>query len=205
MPLGPTVRLAAESPDLLDGQGEGWPQDFVYRFKGEEVMFARDATPDMVVEPTGFDIDTPVLERTMVFTLPEVEVTGEDLFVFFQLRAEQLEGYPASIGRRVYVTAAPDGDADRAVEEFAWANQKSFAAMFYFKDVGPGQVDLIFEAEGDRPVFFENLSAHSATDATYREFENGVVFANPSMRPYTFDLGRLLPGASFCRLQGSEG
>jgi hypothetical protein len=53
-------------------------------------------------------------------------------------------------------------------------------------------------------VFFERLSAHSATNAIYREFENGVVFANPSTRPYTFDLGDLLPGASFRRLQGSE-
>ena len=204
-PLGPTVRLAAESPDLLDLQGEGWPQDFVDRFEGEEVTFARDATPGLVIEPTGSDVDTPVLERTMAFTLPEIEVTREDLFVFLQLRAEQLEGYPASIGRRVYVTAAPDGDADRAVEEFAWANQKPFAATFYFKDVGPGPVDLIFEVEGDQPVFFEKLNAHSATDATYREFENGVVFANSSTRPYTFDLGRLFSGASFCRLQGSEG
>ena len=208
MPLGPAVRLAAESLDLLDGQGEGWPQNFVDRFEGEEVTFARDATMttmSVVVEPTGSDVDTPVLEKTMAFTLPEIEVTGEDLFVVLRLRAEQLEGYPASIGRRLYVTAAPDGDADRSVEEFAWANQKPFAATFYFKDVGPGPVDLVFEVEGDRPVFFEKLNAHSATDATYREFENGVVFANPSTRPYTFDLGRLFPGASFRRLRGSEG
>jgi len=135
----------------------------------------------------------------------EIEVPEGDLFVSLRLRVDPLEEYPASIGRCVYASAAPDGDVDRAVEEFTWANEKAFAATFYFKDVGPGPVDLNFEVEGDRPVFFEKLSAHSATDATYREFENGAIFANPSTRPYTFDPGDLFPDASFRRLEGSEG
>jgi len=141
----------------------------------------------------------------MVFELPEIEVPGEDFFVFLRIKVEPLEGYPGSIGRRVTVTAAPDGDANQTVEEFTWANEKPFAATFYFKDVGSGPVNLGFEVEGDRPVVFEKLSAHSATDAMYREFEHGVVFANPSTRPYTFDLGGLFPGTSFRRLKGSEG
>jgi len=36
-----------------------------------------------------------------------------------------------------------------------------------------------------------------------REFENGLVLANPSMQPYTFDLQALYPGYHFQRLQGS--
>jgi len=63
MPLGPAVHLAAESPDLLDGKRETWPQDFVERFEGEEVAFAQDALAGMVVEPAGSDADIPVLER----------------------------------------------------------------------------------------------------------------------------------------------
>jgi hypothetical protein len=205
MPLGPAIHLAAESPDLLDGQGETWPRDFVERFEGEEVAFTQDSSAGgMVVEPTDSDADTPVLEKTVECTLPDIDVPEVDLFVSLRLRADPLEEYPASIGRRVYVSAVPNEDADRAVEEFTWANEKAFTATFYFKDVGPGPVDLSFEVEGDRPVFFERLSAHSATDAMYREFENGVVFANPSTRPYTFDLRDLFPNASFRRLEGSE-
>jgi len=204
MPLDPTVHLAAESPDLLDGQGESWPQDLVERMTGEEISFARDKA-GIVVEPTGPDDNTPVLEKAMAFELPEIEVPGEDFFVFLRIKVEPLEGYPGSIGRRVTVTAAPDGDANQTVEEFTWVNEKPFAATFYFKDVGPGPVTLGFEVEGDRPVVFEKLSAHSATDAMYREFEHGAVFANPSTRPYTFDLGGLFPGTSFRRLKGSEG
>jgi hypothetical protein len=204
MPLAPAVHLAADSPDHLHGQGESWPKDFLGRMRGEGVEFARDAQPGMVVEPTNSDADIPVLEKAMVFTLPGIDVPGEDLFVSLRLRADPLEGYPAYIGRRVYVFATPEADTDRTVKEFTWANGKPFTATFYFKNVGPGPVDLSFKIEGDRQVFFEELSVHSATDAMYREFENGVVFANPSTRPYTFDVGSLFPGASFRRLEGSE-
>jgi hypothetical protein len=37
----------------------------------------------------------------------------------------------------------------------------------------------------------------------YREFEHGLVLANPSPRPYELDLERLLPGRKFRRLEGS--
>lgn len=204
MPLGPAVHLATESPDFFDEQGESWPLEFIERFEGEGVTFAQDASQGMVVEPTDSEAGTPVLERMTEFTLPGIDDAGEDLFVSLRLRADPLEGYPASVGRRVYVTATPDGDADGAVEEFTWANEKPFTATFYFKDVGPGAVGLSFEVEGDRPVYFEKLSAYSAAYAMYREFENGVVFANPSTRQYPFDLERLFPDASFRRLEGSE-
>jgi hypothetical protein len=102
------------------------------------------------------------------------------------------------------VTATPEGEADGAATEFAWVNEKLRTVTFYFTDVGLRSVDLSFAVEGDRPVYFERLSTHSAADAMYREFENGVVFANPSKRSYTFDLTHLLPGASFRRLEGSK-
>ena len=35
------------------------------------------------------------------------------------------------------------------------------------------------------------------------EFEYGVVLANPSPRPYAFDLGKLIPGRHFRRFNGT--
>ncbi len=37
-----------------------------------------------------------------------------------------------------------------------------------------------------------------------REFEHGAVLINPSRRDYTFDLGRLFPGQTFCRIKGTQ-
>jgi hypothetical protein len=158
----------------------------------------------MTVKSTASDTGTPVLKRAMEFTLPGIEVPRKDLLITLRLRADPLEGYPASIGRRLNISAKSGDDTRKATKEFTWANGEPFTAMFYFKEVGPGRVNLGFEVEGDQPVHFERLAAHSAADGRYREYENGVVFANPSVRPYTFEVAKLFPGASFRRLQGSE-
>jgi hypothetical protein len=53
-------------------------------------------------------------------------------------------------------------------------------------------------------VYFETLRLHSGRDGRYREYEGGVVFANPSTRAYTFNIRRLFPEVRLRRLQGSE-
>jgi hypothetical protein len=203
MPLGPAVYLASASPDLLAGRGTRWPQTFIERFRGNGVLFSREegtAGPGMLIRDSSPDASQLVLDRRLVFTLPGVEVSGKDLFVSLRLRTDPLEGYPAWVGRRVNVNAA----GIRRLGSFTWANDKSFAAKFNFRDVGPGRVDLEFGVEGQGPVHFERLVARSAANAAYREFENGAVFYNDSNRSYTFELQRLFPGASFRRLRGTD-
>jgi hypothetical protein len=84
-----------------------------------------------------------------------------------------------------------------------WANGEWFESGFYFRDLGPRAVDLTFEFEGGEPVFLAGLAAHAAADAIVREYEGGVVLANPSSRPHPFNLAELFPGAKLRRLQGS--
>jgi hypothetical protein len=201
-PRGRVVHLATESADLFGGKGKSWPQEFVGLFFGEGVAFTRDAGPSMTIEVT--DPDATVQDGDMRFVLPWIVVPAQDLFVVLRLRVAPLEGYPARIGRRVNVITRSGIDAERRAEEVTWAGEMPFEARFYFTDVGIGLVNLNFKVEGHQPVFFESLEAYSATNAQYREFDNGVIFANPSTRPYTFDLARLFPRASFRRIQGSE-
>ena len=84
-----------------------------------------------------------------------------------------------------------------------WTGPKDFQSAFYFDAVRGGHVDLEVTVEGPEPVWVSRLTAHAHPDAIYREFEHGLVLANPSPRPYTFDLARLLPGRTFRRLAGS--
>jgi hypothetical protein len=84
-----------------------------------------------------------------------------------------------------------------------WANNKWFDAYFYFRDLGPDTVDFTFEFEGGEMVYLADLTAHAATDAIARDYEHGVVLANPNTRPFTFDVSALFPGAKLRRLQGS--
>jgi hypothetical protein len=116
-----------------------------------------------------------------------------------------LEGYPASIPRRVDVYAVPSGGGMNPVNrEFTWAGEDAFEASLYYQDVGPGTVHLRFEVEGEGRLYIQRITAHSATDGRYREFEGGVVFANPSTRNFTFEVGDLFPGVRLRRLQGSS-
>jgi len=65
-------------------------------------------------------------------------------------------------------------------------------------------VDLEFEVEGAEDMWLSEFSVHASPDVIYREFENGLVLANPSPRPFMFDLDELFPGQTFQRLQGTR-
>ncbi len=89
------------------------------------------------------------------------------------------------------------------IEHMTWVNAREFTSTFYFKDIRSESVDLQFSAEGPELMQITSISAHRHPDAIYREFQCGLVLANPSTRPYTFNLDKLLPGQKFRRLQAT--
>ena len=86
----------------------------------------------------------------------------------------------------------------------AWAGDGPFEATFYFRDIGHREVDVTFEAEGGEAVLVTNLRVYNAPDAMARAFRNGLVLANPSSRPYTFDLDALYPNAKLRKIAGKK-
>ena len=89
------------------------------------------------------------------------------------------------------------------IEHMSWLNAREFTSTFYFKDVRSQSIDLEFSVEGTEPIQIASITAHHHPDIIYREFQHGLVLANPSPRPYTFNLAKLLPGRKFRRLQGT--
>ena len=89
-----------------------------------------------------------------------------------------------------------------ATRYMTWLGREKFASGFAFGDVRSPTVDLEFVVEGAEPVTISRLTAHAGPDAIYREFDHGVVVANPSSRPVEFDLERLLPGKTYRRIRG---
>ena len=85
-----------------------------------------------------------------------------------------------------------------------WVNDRDFEATFYFSKIESDSVDLDFVIEGGEPLSISRIRAHAHPDVMYREFEHGLVLANPSPRAYVFDLAKLCPGRSFRRLRGSR-
>ncbi|MCP5116686.1 MAG: hypothetical protein GY953_38150, partial [bacterium] len=133
------------------------------------------------------------------FALRGLPAKGPDLFVAFDVRCQGMTGYPVEVARLMRVTD-PAGDPRGFM---TWVGKDSFRPGFYFSDVRPGELSLEFEIEGAEPLWISNLTVHAHPDAMYREFERGVVLANPGPRPYTFQMAELFPGKSFRRIQAS--
>lgn len=85
-----------------------------------------------------------------------------------------------------------------------WTGPQAFTSGFYFSNINSPTVDITLEFEGSEPIWIEALSAHAAPDAVYREFEKGIVIANPGPREVTFGLGKIAPGKQFRRIQASS-
>jgi hypothetical protein len=96
------------------------------------------------------------------------------------------------------------GAVTEPVMFMTWTGRKRFTSSFTFRGVKSEQVSLEFAFEGREPVWISDVRVHAHPDAIAREFERGAVLANPSDRPYTFDLAELFPGKSFRRIQGSS-
>ena len=96
------------------------------------------------------------------------------------------------------------GPQTEPVDYMTWADREEFTSGFYFREVGSDKVDLEFIAESSEPVWITKIAAHAHPDAMYREFENGLVVANPSPRSYTFDMSELFPGKDFRRLKATR-
>jgi len=108
-------------------------------------------------------------------------------------------------GDVVLVDPKNDREPTRPVRYMTWLNDRDFTSGFYFSDVRSKRVDLEWDVEGPEPLWIRSVRVHAHPDAIYREFEHGLVLANPSPRPYVFDLKRLFAGQTFRRLQGSPG
>jgi hypothetical protein len=85
-----------------------------------------------------------------------------------------------------------------------WLNSRPFTSGFYFRQVRSKKVDLEFVIQGSRPVWIESITAHARPDVLVREFDHGVVLANPSCRPCNVNLARRWPGTALRRLPGSS-
>ena len=91
-----------------------------------------------------------------------------------------------------------------SVQYMTWVNDKWFTSTFYFRHIRTDQVDLSFTIESTEPVVIQSITAHAHPDAMYRVFEKGLVLANPSRKPYAFDLKSITPDRAYRRIQATK-
>jgi hypothetical protein len=202
-PLGPAVRMATLQQDELGGDGAPPNRNLLKKLTGTDVVFTLDGGA-VKVEPRTSDM--------IRFELRDVPCQGSDLTVLMTARCDPKQGYPPAYARLMIGSTHrglpfPDPSLDWQVNEdnryCTYVNHTEFTSGFYFRGQQQGTVDLEFTVEGTAPIWITGLRAHSHPDAMYREFENGLVLANPSDSPYEFDLAELFPDQRFRRIRGS--
>jgi hypothetical protein len=182
-PLGPAVRPAARTPDLLAGIGT----------PPGETLATRIGNADAA---NGAVTITPAADGT--FSIRNIPANGSDLLVLLTVSAEPRKSYPPDMPRLLHVEVV----SGALQSQMTWVNNRPFPAAFYFRDIRSASIDLNFKIEGNEPVVIHQLTAHAHPDAIYRLFENGLVLANPSAKPYLFDLPTIAPDRKFSRIHG---
>lgn len=205
-PRGPMVRLAAQTaPDLLAGAGAPPAPALPERLRPVHASFHRADGALQVRSPGG--------GGDLRFVLTGLSVPGPDLTVFLTARGAPLPGFPDNYARLLVATPGeqglpiPRGESPRGWENSpraaSFLHGQSFTAVFTFRRLPPGPVEIEFTCEGSAPLWIESITAHAAPDAIVRPFDGGLVLANPSLHPVTFDLAALFPGERFRRLEGT--
>lgn len=204
-PRGAMQRLAFESPDLLNGKGLEMTADFLNAWISENGVVNYD-NGNMRIDSSSSEESSIQIRLPLDALNPSLVVPDGDLFVKFKTRAEPLEGWPVHMPRAIEVRVRGrqinDETADRLYGYTGVASDVESA--FYYRNAGSSaeiEIDLTFEGTGS--VWISDFSLHSYPDVLVREFENGIVLANPSLTDYTFDLASLFPERSFRRLTGS--
>jgi hypothetical protein len=181
-PLGPAEHLAARTDDVAPAglRPEGENLD-VERSNGEWRIAPRE----------------PVSEfRFFVRGLP---ATATDLVIRVEARRDPLPGYPPEVPGLFSAQLA--GGSRRFT---SWLGNEVFTSWYYFPDAAPGLNAVEFTVEGSSPVYLSAIAAYAHPDAMCRIYERGLVLANPSPEPYTFDLAGIAPGVAYRRLRGSS-
>jgi len=184
-PVASAVHLAARQPDLLG------PAGLQARIQGDELSVVSDHGVRIAAT------DTAATE--MVFRVKDIPLRGPDLFVTLTARAASCARLPVEAGRLIRVGLS----GSDAPPSPAWIKAADFQYGYYFSNVSGNKADLEIQVEGGEPVWISSLAAYAHPDAMYREFEHGLVLANPSPRPYAFGLAKLFPGKHLRRFQGT--
>ena len=199
---GPMMRLARSAPPLLKGE---WMNagGLMPNLGGENVSFTRDGEA-VRVESSG--------KGDLRFQLKGIPLDGPDLTLFATVHAAGRQGFPPEHARVLFASAGAKGIPHPGLErvhmdednrDYAFLNGSEFVAVFYFKKLEGESVDIEFCLESNEPMWFDALEAYAVPDIVCREFEHGVVLANPGANPYTFHLAQLLPGRSYRRISGT--
>ncbi|MBX7211515.1 MAG: hypothetical protein K1X78_24630 [Verrucomicrobiaceae bacterium] len=193
MPKGEAVHLGFKSADALQNVGAPPSQKLLGRIESENAALALD---EHGLRVTGRDSKQTVTRCHL--TVP-VGANGE-LLVRFNMQAGRTHLEGPGVPRLLFFGLVEN----RFDLSNTWIDEKPMDYSFYATGLPPGgTAKLTFDIEGAEPWWITSLTVHAHPDVMVREFDHGVVLANPSAQPFDFDLDELFPGAKLRRITGT--
>lgn len=199
--LGPARHLAVETPDLLQGAGNPPAASLTAMISSEGSQIA--VQESRLVAAGKASANGRLTLRLSGLKLP----AASDLVVQATATAEAPENFPAGSYRELAIAAVAPGEVpkERTAHAATPLDQAPFTAEFYQRHVPAGVFDLVLSADGAAPLRLAKLTLHAAADLVVREFEHGIILANPSHSAQEFNLEKLFPTGKFRRLQATAG
>jgi hypothetical protein len=195
-PTGNLIQMAFLANDILEGKSFS-------HFSGSittEGCTAFVAGTSLLVSSTGG-------MGPMTVTLKGIRIPSGDLTISFESMAfDSLPGFKPVIPRQIFVSL-PGSESNPHTSNRVLNYTGTvvyYPCAFYFREAGDALVDIKIEIEGNGQITLKNLMLFNETQAICREFENGAVLVNPSLKPYRFDLEKLFPEKRFKRLTSTS-
>ena len=203
-PVGPAQHLSLQN-DVLNGGGVTMTSAFAAMLQSSNgnVSYSNQgsAGATLTVQGTG----SP-LPGTLAFVLHGVALTGGDLIVTFDVMSSTETPYSPTLCRRLFVVGQRLGGTNGSTQSTPTGGNWTSVVLYFRGLNGTGKTaNVSFTIEGPQSVTLRNVRAYNGPDVAFRQFENGAVFANPSLSPYTFPVSTLAPGVSYSRLQATSG
>ncbi|MDO6617640.1 hypothetical protein [Shewanella sp. 6_MG-2023] len=125
-------------------------------------------------------IGTGTLQFSCHFSL----ASADDVVLVMQTKSKSTHLTPRTDQVR-YISIVPN--EDQSQENMTWSGNNVFESRFYFKQLKAGLNNLQFESDAEE-IHISDLSITSGAEVMYREFENGLVIANPFRKPILLDI-----------------
>ena len=207
-PVAPMRNLALEGSDLLHGEGTNLTDSFIERWSSTNASIHREGD-EMIIRGKNISGNT---SPEILYENFNVETSGEDITISFQIRAtEGLTGLPPSIPRVVWLEAEglPVYETNKRDNEmynnmFAYFDTGEYTHVtFYYRNVAGRKLNFRIKVEGNGEFRIKDFKIYDKPSLIVREFENGVVLCNPSFKARQFDLKTLFGDRKLYRLKGN--
>ncbi|MCC4211998.1 hypothetical protein [Leeuwenhoekiella parthenopeia] len=196
-PTGPMRYVLDNKIDLLEDSGVTMSNAIIKRFDLEKTTYKTDNGQLFL---KGTDLNH---RKDMVLKGPEIKAYSGDLLIL--LEAKAVDGLldvdaESLVPRKINIRleGLPKYPEEPMNSHLLYNDLSGFMGvkgytplMYYFRNVGNTNLQLIFEVEEQGEFVIKNLQIFNSSCLITREFQNGLVIANPSLQPINLNSNQI--------------